>query len=233
MSGSSRGRGPASACRWVFVLALVAGANRTARAADIETRDFAVTVAGKPAGEVHMTIHKHDDGKIVVGCDTDINVKMVIGSYKFVYRGQEVWQDNRLQRLTSNTDDNGKRYIVSAVREDKGVRFRVNNTKETVVKHEVWLTSYWALPDTKVRTQPLVIIDADNGKELDGKLSFVATEKLRIAGQEVQLNHYRLAGKVNADLWYDGTERLVRQEWVEQGHRTIIELTRVRRPGSN
>jgi hypothetical protein len=43
------------------------------------------------------------------------------------------------------------------------------------------------------------------------------------------LNHYRLTGKMNIDLWYDGSERLVRQEWLEQGHKTVVELIRVRR----
>jgi len=207
-------------------LVLAAGAV-SARAGDSETRDFTVRVGGKHAGEVHMTIHRKDGGVVVMDCDTSISV--LAGAYKFVYRGQEVWKNGRLQRLESNTNDNGTRYLVKGAAEEKGVRFTVNNV-EKVVPHEVWLTSYWALPDAKVRTGNLVIIDADNGKELGGKLTFVATEKLRIAGQEVPLNHYRLKGKANADLWYDGTERLVRQEWVEQGHRTIIELVRVRRP---
>lgn len=229
MSGSSRSCGPVNTSRRVLVVALtLVYCTTSARAADIETRDFTVTVSGKAAGEVHMTIHKHDDGKIVLRCDTDINVKMLIGSYKYVYRGQEVWKDRRLQKLDSNTDDNGKRFNVAGAVEAKGFRFKVNNV-EKVVKHEVWLSSYWMLPDAKLRDQTLTIVDADNGKDLDGKLSFVANEKLRIAGQEVQLNHYRLTGKANVDLWYDGSERLVRQEWVEQGHRTVIELLRVRR----
>ena len=37
---------------------------------------------------------------------------------------------------------------------------------------------------------------------------FIATEKRRIAGQEVNVNHYKLTGKVNVDLWYDGAGRL-------------------------
>ena len=39
----------------------------------------------------------------------------------------------------------------------------------------------------------------------------------------------RLAGKnIGIDLWYDEPGRLVRQEWVEDGHRTVVELTGVR-----
>jgi hypothetical protein len=203
-------------------------ATGTGRAADIETRDFQVTVAGKHAGEVHMTIHRQDNGVIQMRCDTDIHVHMVV-RYKFIYRGHETWKDGRLQRLDSNTDDNGKRYIVSAVAEETGLRIRVNNV-ERIARPDIWLTSYWCLPEPKVRDAVLAIIDADNGKDLSGKLQFIANEKHTIAGQQVALNHYRLVGpSLNVDLWFDGSERLVRQEWVEQGHRTILELLRVRR----
>jgi hypothetical protein len=209
-------------------LAVLAMTGAVTRAADIETRDFAVLVSGKQAGEVHMTIHKQDNGSIQVRCDTDIKVPLVIGSYKYVYRGLEVWKDRRLVRLDSNTDDNGNRYLVSAVAETAGLRIKANNV-ERMARPEVWLTSYWCLPDPKLRADTIPIIDADTGKDLSGKLQFVANEKRHIAGQDTTLNHYKLTGKVHVDLWYDGSERLVRQEWMEQGHKTVIELTRVRR----
>lgn len=225
MSGCTR---VAGRCVGVLSVALLALAGQLARAADIETRDFIVTVGGKPAGEVHMTIHRQDNGTIVMRCDTDIKVQLVVGGYKFIYRGLEVWKDRRLQRFESTTDDNNKRYIVSAVAEKEGLRLKVNNV-ERLVRGDVWLTSYWCLPDPKLRGDTVPILDADNGNELDSKLTYVANEKLRVAGQQVSLNHYRLKGKVQVDLWYDGSERLVRQEWMEQGHKTVVELIRVRR----
>jgi hypothetical protein len=201
----------------------------SARAADIETRDFTVTVSGKPAGEVHMTIHRRDDGQIWMSCDTDIKVKTVLGEYKFIYRGLEIWKNHRLVKFNSQTDDNGKRYLVTAQAEQGGVRVTVNNVPR-LVKHHVWLTSYWSLPDPKLRQQELPLLDADNGRDLSGKLQFVATEKIKVAGgPEIPLNHYRLTGKVNVDLWYDGSDRLVRQAWTEQGYKTVVELRGVRR----
>jgi hypothetical protein len=160
-------------------------------------------------------------------CDTDVHVQLLI-SHKFTYRGQEVWKNNRLVRFESKTDDNKKLFTVSAIAEAAGLRVRVNN-EEKIVKPEAWLTSYWTLPDPKLRNQPLVILDADNAKVFNGQLGYVGLEKLKIAGQEVPLNHYRITGDLTIDLWYDGTERLVRQEWVEQGHKTLIELIRVRK----
>lgn len=213
---------------WLAALALLAPLSAAARAADVETRDFTVFVGGKPAGELHMTILRQDNGQTSMRCDTDIKVKVGLIEYKFIYRGLEVWKDHRLVKFDSNTDDNGKRFIVSAAAGNDGVRVKVNNV-EKVVKSEVWLTSYWSLPDPKLRDQELFILDADNGRELSGKLKFVGNEKVKVAGQTIALNHYRLTGKVSMDLWYDGSDRLVRQEWMEQGHKTVVELSRVRR----
>src|SRR5687767_14777695 len=105
---------------WLAAVALFAPF-AAARAADIETRDFNVFVGGKPAGEVHMTIHRQDSGTTLMRCDTDIKVKVGLIEYKFIYRGLEVWKGHRLIKFDSNTDDNGKRYIVSAVAEGDGV----------------------------------------------------------------------------------------------------------------
>lgn len=226
MSGCSRdggGRVLLTLCS----LALLAALSGPARAADIETRDFAVIVGSKPAGEVHMTIHRQNNGSISLRCDTDIKVTSGLITYKYSFRGLEEWKDRRLVRLESNTDDNSKRYIVSAALSADGLKVKVNNVERTV-RSDAWASSYWCLPDPKLHAA-LTILDADSGKDFEGKLTYVATEKHRVAGQEVTLNHYRLTGKLNIDLWYDGHERLVRQEWMEQGHKTIMVLVRVRR----
>ena len=107
-------------------LALLAPAR--AAAADIETRDFHVTVDGKHGGDVHMTIHRQDDGTVSMQCDTDILLSYLGGLKKYVYtyRGKEVWKAGRLQRLDSTCNDDGKRYAVSALVEGEGLRVRVS-----------------------------------------------------------------------------------------------------------
>jgi hypothetical protein len=209
-------------------LALLAVLSSVARAADVETRDYSVVVGSKPAGDVHLTIHRHDNGSTYVRCDTDIKVKVGLTEYKFIYRGFEEWKAQRLVKFESNTDDNGKRFYVSAAAEKDSVRVKVNNAEKLVPAH-VWLTSYWSLPDEKLRGQELPLLEADNGQATSGKLKFVATEKMKVGGQMIPLNHYKLSGKLNVDLWYDGSDRLVRQEWLESGHKTVMELVKVRR----
>jgi hypothetical protein len=213
---------------WGYVLAALAVAAGGARAADLETRDLEVRVDSKHAGEVHMTIHRQDDGVTQVSCDTDVDVRIFLVRYQYSYRGREFWKDGRLQRFSSTCNDDGKKFEVSAVAEEGGLRVRVNG-REHRMPAETWLTSYWTLPDAKLREGVIPLLDADNGRELDCRIQHVGTVQMAVMGQVQNVNHYRLTGKVQVDLWYDGAERLVRQEWLEDGHRTVLELTRIRR----
>jgi hypothetical protein len=215
-------------------LALGAGPGRAATVA--ETRDFAVLVDGKHAGDAHMTITKSDDGTVTMQCDTDVKVSVLLATVKYSYRGYEVWKDGKLARFNSTCDDNGKGYSVKAVPDGDKLKVTVEkqergarNREERAVRGDVWLTSYWAQPDNKWINRVIPLLDSDTGKNLEGKFQYVATESRGVAGQTVNVNHFRLTGKVNVDLWYDGSGRLVRQEWLEEGHRMVVELTRLRR----
>jgi hypothetical protein len=212
----------------VLAAALAVCIGGAARAADVETRDFTVRVDGKPAGDVHMTIQRRDDGTTQVSCDTDVIVKVLLIKYRYTYRGREVWKNGRLQRFASTCDDDGKRFEVSAAAEEGGLRVRVNGQERLAPSH-TWLTSYWTLPDPKLREGVIPLLDADNGRELECRIQHVGTVQMAVQGQLQNVNHYRLTGKVQVDLWYDGAERLVRQEWMEEGHRTLLELARIRR----
>jgi hypothetical protein len=208
-------------------LVATAGAG-TVRAADTETRDLVISVDGKRAGDVHMTFHRQDDGVTQVSVDTDVDVRILIVRYQYSYRGREIWKDGRLQRFSSRCNDNGKQYEVSAVAEEGSLRVRFNG-QERVMRPETWLTSYWTLPDAKLRDGVIPLLDADNGRELECRIQHVGAQQRAVMGQVQNVNHYRLTGKVQVDLWYDSTERLVRQEWLEDGHRTVLELARIRR----
>jgi hypothetical protein len=218
-----------SALGWALVgCAVLLPAWSAARAADVETRDFNVFVDGKRAGAAHMTIQKADDGTTTMSCDTDISVPVLFVTYKYSYRGQEVWKNGRLQRFDSTCNDDGTRYVVSAAAEAKGIRFKVNN-QERIVSHDVWLTSYWSRPDKKVVDKTIPLIDADTGRDLEATVVSVGPEEVTVSGQVQKLVHYKLTGKVQVDLWYDAADRLARQEFTEDGHKTLVELTTIRK----
>jgi hypothetical protein len=200
----------------------------TASAADVETREFSVQVDGKNAGSARMTFHKADDGTTTMACDTDIAVRIWLVKYTYSLRSKEVWKNGRLQSLESNCNDDGKTFTVSAVAQGDNVKVTVNG-QEKMAHRDVWLTSYWNQPDAQLHDKNIPLLDVDTAKDLEGTVRFVGKEQRVIAGAPQELSHYRLTGGVNVDLWYDAAHRLVRQDWIEQGHRTVLELARVRR----
>ena len=209
--------------------ALLAPVCSAAHAADTETREFGVSVDGKRAGGATMVIARADDGTTTVASDTEVRVTVLgLNAYKYSYRGKETWKDGKLVKFESTCNDDGKRYVVTAAAEAEGVRVKVNN-QERMVKSNVWLTTYWAKPDNKVINQTIPLVDADNGRDLEAKVTFVGQEQMNIAGQAQNVMHYKLTGKCNIELWYDSADRLARQEFVEDGHKTIVELTKIRK----
>ncbi len=230
MAGSPCGSRRGIMLVWIVVaVGMLQAPGRVAAAPEVETRDFSVFVDGKPSGDVHMTINKQEDGSVIVSCDTDIKVTVVIKQYTYSYRGREVWKNGRLFRFDSTCSDDGKRFAVAGVADEDKLRIRVNGD-EKIVSGDVWLSSYWAMPDNAKINQIVPIIDADTGAELSGKVQFVGVEPRNVAGQMQKVNHFRLSDGVQRELWFDVTGRLVSEEWIEDGkYRTQVELNRLRR----
>jgi hypothetical protein len=212
-------------------LACIAGVLLSAaavRAADSETREFTVRVDGKEAGSAAMTIQRQDDGTTTVACDTTVKVRVLIKTYTYTCQTRETWKDGRLQQLASRCNDDGKQFQVSATAQADGIHVRVNG-REHLTRLDAWVSSYWTLPDAKQRDNALAILDADNGRDMQGRLQFIGQMQMSVAGQSQNVLHYRLNGSMRVDLYYDAAQRLVRQEWVEDGHPTSLELVRVKR----
>jgi hypothetical protein len=195
-------------------------------AGEVESRDFSVSVDGKPAGDYHMTITAEPDGSVTMAGQADIKVNYLIFNYRYTIKLSETWKGSRLTRFASSCNDDGKRYAVSATQEGRGLKVKVNGQEHTAPGN-AWLTSYWRLPEAKLRGGEVNLIDADTGKDIRARLQAVENVKIDVAGQQVTCAHYRLTGGVTVDLWFDGQERLVRQEFVEDGHRTVLTLNRL------
>lgn len=197
-----------------------------ARAAEAETRHFNVTIDGKEAGSYKLTM-QHDQGTSTITGQASIRYKVLIISYNYAYNGREVWKDGRLQSLDSQTNDDGKRFTVAARAENNSLRV-VSNGQSRLARGDVWTTSYWKLAPAQFHNKAVPLIDNDTGKDLNATLQYVGLEAVRACGTTQNYAHYRVTGPgLNVDLWYDGNEQLVRQESVEEGHRTVLELVQV------
>ena len=216
-------------CLLIFGGLLMAGATQRAAADETETRQFAVQVDGKPAGQYTMTITKSDGGVESMSAQANVRVKHLFGTYVYTYQGTESWKNGRLQQLQSNTSDDGKRFEVQVTAEGNALRVRANGQERTA-RADAWPTTHWKLLPSDYHNKAVTLIDADTGKEINGHLQYVGVQQLTLGGQAQSCYHFRVTGGPSpVDLWYDGGYRLVRQEFTVEGHRTAFYLSGLRR----
>jgi Domain of unknown function (DUF6134) len=208
------------ACR---LLAVALGLTLAGRSAADEARTFQVLVEGKAAGKFQVRI-ADKDGATECRVAARVEVKTLVGTYRYSLESQEVWRDGQLVGLRTVADDDGTKHDVTLTT-DGGVATLRADGKETKGRGAVWPTTYWRLPPAAEKGGPVMLLDSDTGKLIPAKLEQVGADKVRILGKEQAATKYRLSGGVDVTLWYDAGGRLVRESFVESGHRTVLELT--------
>jgi hypothetical protein len=196
---------------------------------DTETREFSVFVDGKEAGMSRMTILQKDDGSAYLSANVDVKFRHLILDYTLKLETQEWWKNGRLVGMKTTGNDNGKKVDVSLVADNNAIRMRVNG-KDLQIRPDVWTTTYWKLADARFHNKQVPILEADTGKEYNCELKFVGNEKLKVGPQLQDCYHFLVAAAPGpVDLWYDRYHRLVRVEFTESGHKTIVQLVNVKR----
>ncbi|MBM4071829.1 MAG: hypothetical protein FJ271_23320 [Planctomycetes bacterium] len=201
----------------------------TASATSIEQREYQILVEGKEVGQSNMTITRQDDGTTVMKGDASVRISKGIINFSFSNESTEWWKDGRLIGLKAVTTENKRKTELTVSADNNRLRLWVNN-KEKPVQQDPWVNSYWKLPDAKYHNKRVPVLEVDAGREHNALLKFVGTENMAIAGQQEKCYHFKLTGGPNAvDLWFDQYYLLVRQEFVEQGHRTVVQIKSVKR----
>jgi hypothetical protein len=212
-----------------------------------ETREFKVSVDGKGRGKCTIEISRREDGSDSMHIDAALRFNYVVYDYRYSSAGTEVWKDGRLIRLENAADYNGTKYVVRARADRTGLRLTVNDVTSQI-ESDVWVTSYWRLPDRlaqagegsvvptggrrparESRTITIPLLDSDKGRTLSGEVKRIGEETVTVAGRKEPCTHFKITGDVQVDVWYDADRRLVRQESLDSGHKTVMELTRIAR----
>jgi hypothetical protein len=185
-----------------------------------DNRTFQVFVDGKPAGQTVVKV-ADKDGATECTVSVRVEVRALLGKYRYSLDTAETWKDGKLMGLRSTCNDDGTKHDVSLTSD--GVTATLTADGKTVKGGgAVWPTTYWKLPPA---AGALTLIDSDTGKLIPAKLEEVGAEKVRVLGAEKEATKYRLTGGVDVTLWYDAGGRLVRESFVDSGHRTLLELT--------
>jgi hypothetical protein len=220
--------------RWLFaqfvgLLALFAPA-ASVRADDEETREFTVYVDGKDAGVSRLKIVQTDDGTTYMTGSVDVKFRhLLIVDYVLKIETQEWWKAGKLIGVKTSASENGKKTDLTVASENNQLRMRVNG-QEKNLKPDVWTSSFFKLADARFHNKQIGILEVDTGKEFDCELKYLGMKKLKINNDFQDCYHFRVSAAPGpVELWYDKYHRMVREEFMESGHKTIVQLVKISR----
>jgi hypothetical protein len=213
----------------LVVAALCGPGSLRATAQTSEFREFVVTVDGKDSGRTNVSITAQDDGTTVMAAKASIRINKAVFNYAYDIQVTEWWKFGKLIGLKVHSNDNGKKTEIVGSGDGNNLRLRVN-ALERPARSDLWVNSFWKLPDAKFHNNQVPVLDADTGKEYAGQLQYIGPAQMNFAKQALKCYHFRVTGgPIVHDLWYDESHRLIRQEFVEQGRRIIVHLSNLRR----
>jgi|SRR5947209_2410123 hypothetical protein len=198
-----------------IALALIAAATAAA-----DSRTYTVSVENKSAGQYVVKVAEKD-GMVTVTASSKVEVKHLLGKYRYELDSTETWKDGKLTGMKTTSNDDGKKHDVALSSDGTATTLTADGrtVKSTAT---LWTTSYWKLPPAAGN---VTLVETDTGKLMTAKLEKVGEDKVRVLGKEQAATKYRLTGAVDITLWYDADGRLVRESFVDTRRQTVLELT--------
>lgn len=198
-------------------------------AADTEQRDFSILVSGKEAGQSRLTITVAADGTTVVATSIHVRINHIVFRYTLTLDYTEYWKDAKLTALRARGVENSAPIEVEAVSDGSQLTVRRNGV-ERAAAADLWPASFWKLPDARYHNKTIPVLEPDTGRYYTGQLHYVGTEQLTVLHQPQSCYHFRVSGgSYPVDVWFDRYHRLVRQEFTDTGHKTIVQLVALKR----
>lgn len=171
---------------------------------------------GEPIGR-HTVTFERDGSQLKVSTSIDLSVKfMGFIAYRYTHRAQEVWAGDSLVSLASQTDDNGTKHDVKAVREAGGIAV-VHDAARTVLPPQVMPSSHWNIEQVRQS----VLLNTQKGTEARVKVTPAGRQAVKTASGSIEATRYRYEGDVVMDQWFDDRGRWVKTSFTASDGSTI------------
>jgi hypothetical protein len=198
-----------TACRDGLLLAAAAlmgtAGVTAARAGGTAEYTFTVLKDGSPVGEHHVAFDCEGD-RIEIREETAIEVRFaMIPLYTFEHEGRQVWEDGRALRIDATTNDNGQKLDIT-VRADGDGYIRTVNGRVDRFDESTAVLAFW----NKSTLEHNAFFSAVEDKTLNASFEYVGQEKIDVAGQKLDVEHYRMTGDEERELWYDAAGHIAR-----------------------
>jgi len=168
-----------------------------ARAAQ-DDLSFRILRDGRDIGR-HLVAFSHDGAATTVKITTDIRVGFgPITFYRFAQRATEQWNAGTLTTLVSETDDDGTKDYLRAVRTNAGLTIDGSAGPAFVAPSHARPASHWSRLELD---GPMFSVQ--NGAMLDFAPKLLGHDTIQSRGQSIPASRHALGGKIKLELWYD------------------------------
>lgn len=180
---------------------------------------YEIRKEAEPIGRETVRIER-DGGAENVVVETHTRARVLFMDFHYDHVRREEWRDGKLLRVVGDTDDDGTKTHLDARASDRGWVLAVNGNQSQRSGDSLPLT-LWGKAILS-RQELFSIIDA---KPYRVSVAPLGAETLEIAGKAANVDHFRIAGDVERDLWYGPDGLLVRTTFQRAGY--PIEMIRI------
>lgn len=147
------------------------------------------------------TIRFRQDGT-TLEAQIDVDIAVSVGPivlYRFALKGREVWRDGAFVSLESETNDDGTRHRVKAMRTSENVAVEVLGAPRAIFSSNAIPLTHW---NSLCMDRPL--FNPQDGAAIASSVVARGEDMVPLAdGRPVRATRYSLIGKVTLDDWYD------------------------------
>jgi hypothetical protein len=215
--------------RWLALLVALFTTGTAALAADHPyppVVTFAVYRNGESVGR-HVITFEQKGASQVVTVDTDITVRTLgVVAYHYTHHANEVWTGDQLQSLQATTDDNGRKYVVSAQRVGANLKiehtragpvatagydgFQVPDISREMLPAATLPTSQWNFRQVKQTT----LLNTQYGTPAHVTVTPGGRETVQTSTRSVEATRYTYNGDLRGNQWFDDHGRWVKGAFV-------------------
>lgn len=173
--------------------------------ADVRDWNFRVLLNDREIGTHRFTLTAEGEQREVITSQAQFNVRILFfDAYSYRHEAREVWSGGCLRSLNATTVTNGRLENVKAETLESGMVVDRERTRE---EHQGCVMSFAYWNPAILATRQL--LNSQTGKLLPVNVLRRGAESVRVRGQNVLADRYRIDGpELHIDLWYAG------QEWV-------------------
>jgi hypothetical protein len=214
---------------WLALLIALVAAGPAALAADHPyppVVTFAVYRNGENVGRHVLTFEQRGPAQIVT-VDTEITVRALgVAAYRYLHHANEVWVGDQLQSMQATTDDNGRKYTVSAQRVGANLKverttsgpvataaydgFQVPDISRETLPASMLPTSQWNFRQVKQST----LLNTQYGTPSHVTIAPAGRETVRTSTRSVEATRYSYTGDLHGSQWFDDHGRWVKGAFV-------------------